>query len=129
MKEDKEIQTKSDLSETNQAKTNSEKVDAKPGFFQRFKTKWNIKNNFSLVLILIVFSINGSFAVWVAKPVLEFFGVDKETMHPLIFWPVRLALILPIYQFTLPIVGFFFGQFKFFWAFQKKTVGRMFGIK
>jgi len=34
-------------------------------------------------------------------------------------------LIFPIYQITLPLVGWLFGQFKFFWDFEKKMLQRM----
>ena len=52
-------------------------------------------------------------------------GLDRETTNPWLFWPVRIVLIFLIYQFTLPLVGFFFGQFKFFKNFSKKTLSRM----
>lgn len=93
-----------------------------------FKQRWGITSNFQLILILIVFSINGSFAAWVAKPVTELVGLHQETTNPWIFWPLRILLIFPIYQITLPIVGFCFGQFNFFWSFTKKMMSR-FGLK
>lgn len=95
---------------------------------EKFKQRWGITSNFQLILILIVFSINGSFAAWVAKPVTEIVGLNQETTNPWIYWPLRILLIFPIYQITLPIVGFCFGQFKFFWDFTKKMMSR-FGIK
>ena len=81
------------------------------------------KADFSATLI--VFSINGSFAAWVAKPATNFIGLDVETTNPWLFWPVRILLVFIIYQITLPIVGFFFGQYKFFWNFTKKMLSRM----
>jgi len=43
------------------------------------------------------------------------------------FWftPIRLLLIFPIYQVLLVAIGFLFGQFKFFWAFEKKMLRSM----
>jgi len=38
---------------------------------------------------------------------------------------LRIVLIFPIYQITLPLVGWLFGQFKFFWDFEKKMLQRM----
>lgn len=89
-----------------------------------FKERWKITSNFQIILILIVFSINGSFAAWVAKPLTEFIGISPEVTNPWIYYPIRVLLVFPIYQITLPIVGFVFGQFKFFWAFEKKMFGR-----
>ena len=92
---------------------------------EKLKKRWNIDNNLSILAFILVFSINGSFATWVAKPITLFFGLSLETVSPFIFWPLRILLIFPIYQLTLPIVGWFFGQFKFFWAFEKKFLSRL----
>ena len=46
-------------------------------------------------------------------------GITKEDLG-LWFTPIRLLLIFPIYQVLLVWIGFLFGQFKFFWAFEKK---------
>jgi hypothetical protein len=43
----------------------------------------------------------------------------------MVYWPLRIALIFPIYQITLPITGFIFGQFKFFWNFEKKFLTKI----
>lgn len=91
----------------------------------KLKERWGINSNLQIVLILIVFAINGSFAAWVANPVTEFIGIYRETTHPIIYWPIRILLIFPIYQLTLPIVGFAFGQFSFFWNFEKKFLKRL----
>ena len=92
---------------------------------EKLKKRWGIKSNFQIFLILVVFAINGSFAAWVAKPITNFIGLSQETLHPFIFWPIRILLIFPIYQLTLPIVGLVFGQFKFFWNFEKKFLSRI----
>lgn len=93
-------------------------------WMEKLKEKWGITSNFQIILILIVFSINGSFAAWVAKPVTEFVGISSEMTSPWIYYPIRIFIVFPIYQLTLPIVGFVFGQFRFFWEFEKKMFGR-----
>ena len=98
--------------------------DDKPNFIQRLKTKWKVESSFQVVIILIVFSVNGSLAVKIAGPVLEFFNVDRETMNSILYWTLRILIIFPIYQVMLLVVGTLFGQFTFFWNFQKKTIGR-----
>lgn len=92
---------------------------------EKLKQRWGIKSNWSIVAILLVFSINGSFATWVAKPVTNFFGLDVNSISPFLYYSVRFLLIFPIYQITLPIVGWFFGQFHFFWNFEKKFLSRL----
>ena len=91
----------------------------------RLKKKWGITSNFQIIIILLVFSITGSVAVWIAKPVLTLVGLDKQTVSPWLFWPIRIFIIFPIYQLLIVIIGALFGQFKFFWAFEKKMLVRL----
>jgi len=95
---------------------------------EKLKQRWGLTSNWQVLLIIIAFSINGSFATWIAKPATNFIGLNSETTNPWLFWPVRIILIFIIYQITLPIVGFFLGQFKFFWNFEKKMLRRL-GLK
>ena len=92
---------------------------------EKLKERWGITSNIQIILILLVFAINGSFAAWVANPVTAFLGLSKATTSGFIYWPLRILLIFPIYQLTLPIVGFLFGQFRFFWDFEKKFLSRL----
>ena len=92
---------------------------------KKLKEKWGITSNFQLVIILIVFSVTGSIAVWIAKPILDFIGLDKSVVSPWIFWPIRIAIIFPTYQVLIVIVGALFGQFTFFWSFEKKMLSRL----
>tara|TARA_R110002072_G_scaffold14181_3_gene59086 strand:- start:376 stop:687 length:312 start_codon:yes stop_codon:yes gene_type:complete len=92
---------------------------------EKLKERWGIESNWAVVAIFIVFAINGSFAAWVAKPVTAFLGLSTVTLSPWLYYPLRIILIFPIYQLTLPIVGWLFGQFKFFWAFEKKFLSRL----
>lgn len=95
-------------------------------YMEKLKQRWGLISNWQLLAIIIVFSINGSFAVWVAKPITAFFGLSSETTEPYILYLfLRILLIFPVYQITLPIVGWLFGQFKFFWNMEKKILNRM----
>jgi hypothetical protein len=88
------------------------------------KQRWGLTSNFQLTLIIIVFAITGSASAWLSKPVCLWLGIIKEDLG---FWftPIRLILIFPIYQVLLVAIGFLFGQFKFFWAFEKKMLRGM----
>ena len=92
---------------------------------EKLKKRWGIKTNWSVIAIFIVFAINGSFSAWVAKPVTDFLGLSPETITPWLYWPLRILLIFPIYQLTLPLVGWIFGEFRFFWDFEKKFLARL----
>lgn len=88
------------------------------------KKRWGIQTNFQLTIIFIVFAITGSASAWLSKPFCFWLGITKEYFG---YWftPVRLILIFPLYQVLLVAIGFLFGQFKFFWAFEKKMLKRM----
>ncbi len=92
---------------------------------EKLKKRWGIDSNFQIVVICIVFTVTGSAAAKLAAPITEFIGLDRENTNPWVFWPVRILLIFPIYQVLLVIIGWLFGQFKFFWNFEKKTLNRL----
>ncbi|MDX1365859.1 MAG: DUF6787 family protein [Arenibacter latericius] len=78
-----------------------------------------------------VFSITGSSAVFIARPFLNFVGLQRDSFSPEFLWGgliylfFRIILIFPFYQILLVIYGWLFGQFKFFWEFEKKMLSRM----
>ncbi|PJA05207.1 MAG: diacylglyceryl transferase, partial [Flavobacteriales bacterium CG_4_10_14_0_2_um_filter_35_18] len=80
---------------------------------EKLKARWGIKSNFQIIVIFFVFALNGSIAVRLATPVTHFFGLYQDTTNPWLFWPVRIALIFPIYQILLVVVGTLFGQHQF----------------
>ena len=90
----------------------------------KLKQRWGVKTNLQLTIIFIVFAITGSASAWLSKPFCLWLGITNEDLG---YWftPVRLLLIFPIYQVLLVTIGLLFGQFKFFWAFEKKMLKRM----
>ena len=92
---------------------------------KKLKEKWGITSNFQLLIICVVFSVTGSIAVWIAKPLLDFIGLDKSAVSSWIFWPIRIAIIFPTYQILIVIIGALFGQFTFFWTLEKKMLARL----
>ena len=92
---------------------------------KRIKEKYGIESNIQLVIILIVFSVTGSIAVMVAKPLLNLVGANAETMSLWIYIPIRIFIIFPTYQLLIVIIGALFGQFQFFWNFEKKMLARL----
>ena len=89
---------------------------------ERLKKKWKITSNFQLLVILVVFAITGSASLVVSTPILDFIGFSKESINPWLYHPLRLILIFPVYQVLIIIIGTIFGQFKFFWDFEKKML-------
>ncbi|WP_047245421.1 DUF6787 family protein [Maribacter thermophilus] len=97
---------------------------------EKLKARWGITSNFQLIIIFIVFAITGSSSVYVAKPFLSFIGLEAQNFSDswwgsILYWTLRIVLIFPFYQILLIMYGWLFGQFKFFWAFEKKMLKRM----
>tara|TARA_B100000959_G_scaffold47706_1_gene48825 strand:+ start:2639 stop:2947 length:309 start_codon:yes stop_codon:yes gene_type:complete len=92
---------------------------------KKLKERWGITSNLQLVIIFLVFSITGSIALWVAKPLLNLADVNSETMNIWLYIPIRIGIIFPTYQVLVIIIGALFGQFEFFWNFEKKMLTRI----
>jgi len=88
---------------------------------EKLKKRWGVTSNIQLVIIFVVFALTGTSSAWLSKPFCIWLGITKDDLG---FWftPVRLLLIFPIYQVLLVLIGFIFGQFKFFWSFEKKML-------
>jgi hypothetical protein len=96
----------------------------------RLKERWGITSNWQLIVILFVFAITGSSSVYVAKPFLQWIGLtpgvfDDNWWAPWIYWSIRILLIFPFYQVLLVLFGWLFGQFRFFWNFEKQMLVRL----
>ena len=91
---------------------------------EKLKHRWNIKSNFQVIIILIVFTVTGSTTVYLKKLVFDLINITPET-HLLIKIPLYILVILIVYNLLLLIVGFVFGQFRFFWEFEKKFFSRL----
>ena len=92
---------------------------------EKLKQRWGIESNYQVIIIFIVFAINGSLAVYLTNPITNLIGISKETTAPLLYWPIRILVIFIVYQVTLVIVGTIFGQKKFFWNMEKKMLQRL----
>lgn len=91
----------------------------------RLKEKWGIKSNFELIIIFFVFSVTGSLSVYVRSFIFAFLGIGKDFPWYLLV-PIYILTIVPTYYILLLAVGWLFGKFQFFLAFEKKSLGRIF---
>jgi peptide-methionine (S)-S-oxide reductase len=86
---------------------------------KRLKKRWNIESDWHFVLILLVFSLTGMATLWVRKAIWPLLGLAPDTSF-FIKAPLYILIIFPIYQILQLIIAFIFGQFRFFWEFEKK---------
>lgn len=90
--------------------------------------KWKVGQRWELIRIFIVFAITGSSSVFVSKPIIKLIGISKENLNIILYYILFIFVSLVVYQILLITFGWLFGQFTFFWEFEKKIL-RRFGIK
>lgn len=93
--------------------------------FKKLENKWKVDYKWEMIAIFIVFAITGSLSGKLAAPLVHLIGFDHENIHGAIYWTLRILLIFPIYQILLVAIGWLFGQYQFFWNFEKKMLKRM----
>ena len=98
-------------------------------WLNKIKIRWNIKSNFQLLIIFIVFGLTGSFSLKLAKPILYFFGFNREIFNDIylgdfIYWFLRLTIIFPIYQLLLIFFWIFIFSIFFFLGTGKKNFNK-----
>ncbi len=96
-------------------------------WIDKLQNRWNVKSGWQVAIILLVFACTGFTVLLLKKPVVAFFTTDSEPN--IWFTVVYYLLILPIYNVILLCYGFLFGQFDFFWQFEKRMWNRMTGRK
>ena len=74
-----------------------------------------------------MFAVTGSSSVFVGRPIMKLIGITKENLNPILYWILFIIIGLIFYQILLVTFGWLFGQFKFFWEFEKKML-RRFGL-
>jgi hypothetical protein len=92
---------------------------------KKLKERWGVNSNKQIFIILLVFAITGFSSLQLAKPFLSLIGIPDTFEPHWLYRVLRLLLIFPIYQVILVFIGYVFGQFSFFWNFEKKMLVRL----
>ena len=92
---------------------------------KKLKRKWEIQSHIQFVVIIVVFAITGSVALYISQPILDLLKIDSYIHNRLLYFIARLIIIFPIYQIVLILVATLLGQFNFFWQFEKKMICRL----
>jgi len=93
--------------------------------FKKLENKWIVDAKWEMIRIFIVFAITGSSSVIVGKPIFKLIGITKENLNSFVYWTLYIIIGLIFYQILLVFFGWLFGQFKFFWNFEKKMLSKM----
>jgi len=100
---------------------------SKGSWIERLKKRWNLGSATQVVVVLIVFACTGFTVLFIKKPILQFLAGEKG--NSLLASIIYYILILPLYNVILLAYGFLFGQFNFFWEFEKRFIGRIFSSR
>ncbi|MBL0743334.1 DUF6787 family protein [Chryseolinea lacunae] len=94
-------------------------------WIERLKQKWKLGSAFQVVMVLVVFACTGFTVLFIKKPILHFLAGDSgdSTLATILYY----IFILPLYNVILLAYGFLFGQFTFFWEFEKRFFNRILG--
>lgn len=93
--------------------------------FKKLENKWIVTYKWEMIRIFIVFAITGSSSALIGKPIMTFVGITKENLNPFVYWVLYIIIGLVFYQLLLVFFGWLFGQFQFFWEFEKKMLQKM----
>ncbi len=93
--------------------------------FKKLEGKWIVTYKWEMIRIFIVFAITGSSSAIIGKPIMTLVGITKENLNPFLYWFLYIIIGLIFYQILLVFFGWLFGQFKFFWEFEKAMLRKM----
>ncbi len=93
-------------------------------FIKKLQERWQVKSAFQVIVILIVFACTGFSVMFLKEPLYALAGITEATPPwvRILFYSLT---ILPAYQIILLFYGFIFGQFRFFWEFEKRVFYRI----
>ena len=87
----------------------------------KLKKRWKV-SSIQLFLILCVFAITGSLTAYLSRQITSWLDIEK---YSFLFWALKLIVLLFGYQVIILLVSIPFGQFSFFWNYEKKILKRM----
>lgn len=91
--------------------------------FNKLQQKWNVGPR-QLFLILCTFAVTGTTTAWISRSITAWVGFDENTLW---VWKLllRLSILIFGYQIIILMVSFVFGQFQFFWDYERKILKRI----
>jgi len=97
---------------------------SEPSWIRKLMLRWKLESAFQVVVVLVVFACTGFTVLFIKKPILHFLaGEQGDSVTASVIYYL---LILPLYNVILLAYGFLFGQFNFFWEFEKRFFNRIF---
>lgn len=86
--------------------------------FTKLQKKWGI-SGWRFFWVMITFAVTGTTAAFITARITAWLDIEKWSFA---FWMLKLGVLLIGYQILLLFFGFIFGQFRFFWRYEKKIL-------
>ena len=93
--------------------------------FKKLENKWKVNHKWEMISIFLVFAATGSSSLFKSRPIIKLIGITKENLNPFMYWFLYIIIGFIFYQILLVLIGWIFGQFQFFWDFEKKMLSRL----
>ena len=93
-------------------------------WIEKLKIRWKLDSAWKVVIVLLVFACTGFTILFIKRPLLNWLAGEQgdTTLASVLYY----VFILPLYNVILLGYGFVFGQFRFFWNFEKRFMERFF---
>ena len=78
-----------------------------------------------LILIFIIFGISGSLTLILSEPIINFIKMNGTIENTLILLFLRIIIIFPLYQLVLISIATIFGEFNYFFTFEKSMFKKL----
>jgi hypothetical protein len=96
----------------------------KLNWIEKLKIRWQLDSAWQVAIVLLAFACTGFTILFIKKPLLSWLAGERgDTALASILYYI---FILPLYNAILLGYGFLFGQFRFFWNFEKRFMERFF---
>ena len=96
---------------------------------QNLIKKFNAKSKSHLLVIFVVFGLSGSFSLLISSPIMSALDLKNILNNYPLYIFLRILIIIPIYQLILIVIASIFGEFQYFWRFEKTFLKRIKIIK
>lgn len=90
--------------------------------FERLKQKWKVGEK-QFILIVCVFAITGTTTAFITEQITKWLQLTSSSPW---YWILKGAVLIFGYQVLILLISIPFGQFRFFWNYEKKVL-RWFG--
>ncbi len=93
-------------------------------WIEKLRARWKLKSAAQVMIVLLVFACTGFTILFIKRPILNWLAGEQgdSTLATVLYY----FFILPLYNIILLGYGFVFGQFRFFWEFEKRFMERFF---